>query len=89
MLSKSISLSAATLSLVLFSAPVSATPSGITGASVTADVSAVDQVARRCHRHHGRWHCDSRSRIHGYGPSVDIRIGRDRRHGHHRRYHRD
>ena len=90
MLGKPITLSAAALSLGLFAAPVSAAPSAIIGANVTADASAVEQIARRCHRHHGRWHCDSRSRVHGYVPSVDVRIGRDRRHGHHhRRNHRD
>jgi hypothetical protein len=90
MLGKTISLSAAALSLGLFTVPVSAAPTGVTGANVSNEASAVEQVARKCYRHRGHWHCDRRSRVYGYGPDVDIRIGRGHRHHHyHRRHHHD
>jgi hypothetical protein len=87
MLRTSLSLSAAALSLGLFAAPVSAAPTGVTGANVSADASAVEQIARRCYRHRGHLHCRE---VYGYRPGVDIRIGRGHRHPHHRhRHYRD
>ena len=87
MLRTSLSLSAVALSFGLFAAPVSAAPTGVIGAGVTADASAVEQVARKCYRHRGHWHCRE---VYGYRPSVDIRIGRGHRHSHHRhRHYRD
>jgi hypothetical protein len=87
MLGKSLSLSVVALALGLFAAPVSAAPSGVTGANLTAEASVVEQVARRCHRHRGHLHCRE---VYRYRPSVDIRIGRGHRHPHHRhRHYRD
>ena len=77
MLRTSLSLSGVVLSFGLFAAPASAAPIGMTGAGVTTDASAVEQVARRCYRHRGHWHCRE---VYGYRPGVDIRIGRGHRH---------
>jgi len=86
MLGKSLSLTAAALTLGLFAAPASAAPPGLTGAIVTTDTSAVEQVARRCYRHRGHLHCRE---VYRYRPRVDIHIGRGHRHSHHRhRHHR-
>jgi hypothetical protein len=88
MVGKALSLSTATLAFCLFTGPASAAPIGsVVSSDVKADASAVEQVARRCWRHHGRLHCRGRSHVYGYGPSVSIRIGRGYRH-HHHRHHR-
>jgi hypothetical protein len=92
MVGKSLSFSAAALTLGLLAAPASATPAaGIASADVKTDASAVEQVARRCYRHRGHWHCRGRSHGYdgyGYGPSVGIHIGRGHRHRHHHHHHR-
>jgi hypothetical protein len=58
--------------------------------------SLVQDVARRCWRHRGHWHCrgDGYRRHYyndgyGYGPGFSLYFGGGHRHGHHRhRHHR-
>jgi hypothetical protein len=95
MVGKTLSFSAAALALGLLATPASAAPTaGITSADVRTGASAVEQVARRCYRHRGHWHCRGYGHGHGYsgygyGPGVGIYIGRGHRHHrHHHRHHR-
>ncbi len=66
MLSKYLSAAALAVGAGLLCAPASAAPGGnLTGLQVP-HASNVEQVARRCWRHRGHWHCRRSFRRYGY-----------------------